>query len=58
MFEDADLEQCLPTTIKSAFVNQGEVCLTTSRVYVQEKLYDTFVERYVTLARWEGGEGV
>ena len=35
-------------------MNQGEVCLTTSRVYVQEGLYDTFVERYVALARWEG----
>ena len=57
VFADADLDQCLPTTIKSAFVNQGEVCLTTSRVYVEEGLYDAFVERYVALARCEGEEG-
>ncbi|XP_064597129.1 2-aminomuconic semialdehyde dehydrogenase-like [Liolophura sinensis] len=51
IFKDADLDQCIPTTIKSSFINQGEVCLCTSRIFVQQEIYKTFVEKFVTAAR-------
>lgn len=51
MFGDTDLEKCLPAMIKSSFANQGEICLTTSRIYVQEPIYDKFVERFVQLTK-------
>ena len=51
VFSDADLDKCIPTMIKSSFINQGEVCLTTSRIYVQDDIYQTFLERFVKMTR-------
>ena len=51
VFADADLEKCLPVIIRSSFINQGEVCLTTSRIFVQEPIFETFVTRYVEKAK-------
>lgn len=47
IFDDADLEKCIPTTTRSSFMNQGEICLCTSRLFVQRGIYSTFVERFV-----------
>jgi aminomuconate-semialdehyde/2-hydroxymuconate-6-semialdehyde dehydrogenase len=38
IFNDADLDQALETTLRSSFLNQGEICLCGSRIYVQKKL--------------------
>ena len=51
VFADVNLDKCLPVMIRSAFIDQGEVCLTTSRIFVQEDIFDTFVDRYVQLAK-------
>lgn len=51
VFADTDLEKCLPTMIRSSFANQGEVCLTTSRIFVQEAIYEEFVQRFVELTK-------
>ncbi|ALX50166.1 aldehyde dehydrogenase [Lentibacillus amyloliquefaciens] len=45
IFADADLDDTIETTIKSSFINQGEVCLCGSRIYVERPIYDEFVER-------------
>ena len=37
---------------RSSFANQGEICLCTSRVFVQTGLYKEFVERFVRSARY------
>lgn len=34
------------TTIKSSFINQGEVCLCGSRIYVHKNIYDEFLEKF------------
>jgi len=47
VFEDTDLEKCIPVAVRSGFSNQGEICLCSSRVFVHEKIYDQFVEKYV-----------
>ena len=51
VFNDADLDKCIPTMTRSSFINQGEVCLTTSRIYVQDDIYQTFLERFVKMTR-------
>lgn len=51
IFADADLDDCIETTIRSSFINQGEVCLCGSRIYVERPLYETFVERFVERTR-------
>ena len=36
---------------RSAFANQGEVCLCTSRLFVHQDIYDEFCKRYVDMVR-------
>ena len=47
VFADADLDDCIATSIRSSFWNQGEICLCGSRIFVERPIYDTFVERFV-----------
>lgn len=47
VFEDADLEAALDGLIASKYRNAGQTCVTTNRVYVQESIYDKFVEKFV-----------
>ncbi|RMX43740.1 hypothetical protein pdam_00023694, partial [Pocillopora damicornis] len=51
IFDDADLEKSIATTVRSSFANQGEICLCTSRVYVQKGIYDQFLEGFVERTR-------
>ncbi|XP_077568168.1 2-aminomuconic semialdehyde dehydrogenase [Stigmatopora nigra] len=56
VFADADLDLCVQTTVRSSFSNQGEICLCTSRIYVEESIYPTFLEKFVAAARkWKTG---
>lgn len=43
IFASADINEAIDTSIRSSFLNQGEVCLCGSRVYVHEDVYDQFV---------------
>lgn len=47
IFADANLDDVIETTLKSSFINQGEVCLCGSRIYVERAIYDEFLERFV-----------
>ncbi|GAB6018663.1 Aldehyde dehydrogenase 8 member A1 [Chamberlinius hualienensis] len=51
IFEDADLDQCIPVTIRSSFSNQGEICLCTSRLFVQRGIFDKFLEKFVAATK-------
>jgi aminomuconate-semialdehyde/2-hydroxymuconate-6-semialdehyde dehydrogenase len=51
IFADTDLDAAMPTLVRSAFENQGQICLCGSRIFVEEKLYPEFVERFVTAVR-------
>uniref|UniRef100_A0A8C7BLU5 Aldehyde dehydrogenase 8 family member A1 n=1 Tax=Neovison vison TaxID=452646 RepID=A0A8C7BLU5_NEOVI len=56
IFEDANLEECIPTTVRSSFANQGEICLCTSRIFVQKSIYSEFLEKFVQATRmWKVG---
>ncbi|XP_069461122.1 2-aminomuconic semialdehyde dehydrogenase [Ambystoma mexicanum] len=56
VFQDANLEECIPTTVRSSFANQGEICLCTSRIYVQRGVYNEFLMKFVDAAKkWKVG---
>ncbi|VFV20252.1 aldehyde dehydrogenase family 8 [Lynx pardinus] len=56
IFEDANLEECIPTTVRSSFANQGEICLCTSRIFVQKSIYSEFLKKFVAATRmWKVG---
>jgi aminomuconate-semialdehyde/2-hydroxymuconate-6-semialdehyde dehydrogenase len=51
IFADCDFENAIETTIQSSFSNQGEICLCGSRVFVERKIYQRFVDELVKITR-------
>lgn len=47
VFDDCDLDIALDWTKFAAFANSGQVCSAGSRIYVQEGIYDAFLEKYL-----------
>lgn len=47
IFESADFDKALAGAVRSAFTNQGQVCLAGSRIFVQRPLYDRFLAAFV-----------
>lgn len=57
IFDDCNFEACLTTTIRSSFLNQGEICLCGSRIYVQSTIYDKWLKQFVeTVAEMKVGD--
>src|ERR1700677_233954 len=44
VFADADVEQAVDGTIRSAFTHSGQICLCTERVYVQREIFTDFTQ--------------
>ncbi|MFT9016622.1 MAG: 2-hydroxymuconic semialdehyde dehydrogenase [Acetobacter sp.] len=44
IFADADFEEAVTGTLRSAFSNCGQVCLCTERVYVERPIFEKFVQ--------------
>lgn len=47
IFADCNFELAVKTTIRSSFSNQGEICLCGSRILVENKIYDRFLEAFL-----------
>jgi aldehyde dehydrogenase (NAD+) len=45
VFADSDLNQAVDVAIHGLFFNMGQNCSASSRTYVEEPIYDRFVER-------------
>jgi aldehyde dehydrogenase (NAD+) len=46
VFDDADFEQAAKWAHIGIMSNQGQICTATSRVLIQESIYDKFVEEF------------
>jgi aminomuconate-semialdehyde/2-hydroxymuconate-6-semialdehyde dehydrogenase len=51
VFADCDIDKAIEGTLRSAFVNCGQVCLGTERIYVERPIFDEFVARLAAEAR-------
>ncbi|KAK6760034.1 hypothetical protein RB195_021527 [Necator americanus] len=51
IYPSCDLTKHLATIARSCFINQGEICLCTSRIFVHSSLYENFVEQLVNEAK-------
>lgn len=51
VFDDADLDSAVEGAFASKFRNAGQTCVCTNRFYVQESVYDRFIEKFVTKVR-------
>jgi len=50
IFDDADLDEAVPISHMALFFNAGQACISPSRMFVHEKIYDEFVKRSKDLA--------
>ena len=51
VFEDADLERAATAAITAKFRNTGQSCIAANRIFVQEAVYDAFLELFVAKTR-------
>jgi succinate-semialdehyde dehydrogenase/glutarate-semialdehyde dehydrogenase len=51
VFDDADLDNAVNVMSAAKFRNAGQICVAPTRFMIQDKLYDNFVDKFVTAAR-------
>jgi len=51
VFADADLDQAAATSPMSVFANTGQDCCARSRVFVERRIFDSFVEKFIAATR-------
>ena len=47
---DADLDKCMPLAARSIFLYAGQLCIGSSRFYVERPIFDEFVKRFAAIA--------
>ncbi|XP_031096207.1 aldehyde dehydrogenase family 2 member C4-like isoform X2 [Ipomoea triloba] len=47
IFDDADIEMATGLAVFGSLYNKGEVCVASSRIFVQEGIYDEFAKKLV-----------
>ena len=47
IFADCDFEATVDTVARSSFANQGQICLCSSRIYVERPIYEKFRDALV-----------
>lgn len=51
VLDDADLEEAVAAAAFGAYMNQGQICMSTERIVVDAKVADTFVAKLGTKAK-------
>jgi succinate-semialdehyde dehydrogenase/glutarate-semialdehyde dehydrogenase len=51
VFDDADLDAAVKSAIAAKYRNAGQVCVAVNRIFVHEKLFPQFTERFTAAAR-------
>jgi len=51
IFADCDLEKTVDEVFRASFANQGQICLCSSRLYIERSIYDTFKNALVAKAK-------
>lgn len=59
VFEDCDLDRAVEEVAMGIFFNAGQICDAGSRLYVQDSIYDEFMDKLVSNAKsWKLGAGL
>jgi succinate-semialdehyde dehydrogenase/glutarate-semialdehyde dehydrogenase len=51
VFDDADLDAAVAGAIQSKFRNMGQTCVCANRIYVQDGVYDAFVDKLIAATK-------
>ncbi len=58
VFSDADLEKAVAGLIHAKFRNAGQACTCVNRIFLDEKIHDQFLERFlVEVRKLKSGDG-
>lgn len=59
VFDDADLDAAIEGAMISKYRNSGQTCVCANRLYVQDSVYDAFIEKFkAAVAKLKIGNGV
>ncbi|MBR9872863.1 MAG: NAD-dependent succinate-semialdehyde dehydrogenase [Vibrionaceae bacterium] len=59
VFDDANIDEAIKGAIASKFRNAGQTCVCANRFYVQDAVYDQFVEKFkAAVAELKVGNGI
>jgi vanillin dehydrogenase len=51
ILDDADIDEAVKAAAFGCFANMGQICMSTERIIVDEKVADEFVEKFASKAR-------
>ncbi|SHG52351.1 aldehyde dehydrogenase (NAD+) [Kaistia soli DSM 19436] len=51
VLDDADLGKAVHAALIGRFIHQGQICMSTNRIIIDNKLYDRFVDAYTEAAK-------
>jgi succinate-semialdehyde dehydrogenase / glutarate-semialdehyde dehydrogenase len=51
VFDDADIDSAVEGAMASKYRNAGQTCVCANRIYVQDAVYDEFVEKFAAKVR-------
>lgn len=51
VLDDADFGKAVECALIGRFIHQGQICMSTNRIIVDDSIYDRFVEAYTEAAR-------
>ena len=58
-FEDADVDQAVIGAMQSKFRNTGQTCVCANRLFIHEKIYDEFLDKFTrAVAQIKVGNGL
>jgi succinate-semialdehyde dehydrogenase/glutarate-semialdehyde dehydrogenase len=58
VFDDADIDSAVEGALASKYRNAGQTCVCANRIYVQDAVYDSFVEKFAAkVAAFKVGNG-
>ncbi|OCC22501.1 NAD-dependent succinate-semialdehyde dehydrogenase [Croceicoccus estronivorus] len=59
VFDDVDVEKTVQSLVAGKFRNGGQVCVSPTRFYIQQDIYEPFAARFAELASaWKVGPGI
>jgi vanillin dehydrogenase len=51
ILDDADIDEAVKAAAFGAFMNQGQICMSTERIVIDEAVADAFVEKFAAKAK-------
>lgn len=59
VFDDADIDAAVEGAVVSKYRNSGQTCVCTNRLYVQETVYEEFLEKFtIAVKKMKVGNGL